>query len=468
MADYLFGATDAGRVRQNNEDAFVTAEVTEGRFLIAGVIDGVGGYAGGEIAAALTKDMILHMLSVINTKDIIARLVETFNLANEKIVEEKRDEADLSNMACVATLAVIDRHDNQLFYIHVGDTRLYLFRDNSLIKISRDQSFVGFLEDSGRLTEEAAMQHPGRSQINQALGVTSRAGKTDEYFETGFSPFLPEDIILVCSDGLTDMVNSAVIADVLRNPGTLKAKAAKLIEHANEAGGNDNITVVLARNDNAPLLHEKAMPAAGAHTTVPVADPAVPAGYNPGAPLPVKAVASGRLTYILAVLCLIFLSTTLLLFFRSHTDHPVQPVAVPVLNPQEKLLQDMLAKVKGDTLLLSGTVFKTPVVLSKGLYINRDTLIIKTDGNVILRRGPAYRGPALILSPLCSYIAVDQLVITGFETGILSYKNALDLINTRFSNVKHPVQILFTFPAHSFVNGRISRRAYRTDSIARK
>jgi serine/threonine protein phosphatase PrpC len=479
MADRLFGITDAGKVRENNEDEFITQEVMHNKFMIAGVIDGVGGYAGGEIAAALTKGVILKELETIET-DLISQLNRVFHLANEQIIEHKQGDLELMDMACVATLAVIDRQNNLLHYVHVGDTRLYLFRDHSLIKISRDQSFVGFLEDSGRLTEEAAMQHPKRNQINQALGLASRQGMTDAYFETGSSPFLPGDIILICSDGLTDMVDAALITVVLNGPETLAVKGQRLVEEANRAGGKDNVTVVLAKNDKAPAVYEmpktdkaiKTQSAGSSSSAEPLRDTvkSSPEQYV------VKQKSSKGLIFLLSALCLLFLGTTIWLFLY-HTAEGTkldQPETVlvtaikPGLNPQEKMISDTLLKLKGDTLLLSDTVFKVPVRLSQPLRIDRDTLILKTKGNIVFQSDSAYKGPALILSPKCKYVKIDQLVLENFETGVVSYNNALELKNIRFNKVNYPVQVRFAFPDQFYVNGRLSKRGYTADSLARK
>lgn len=479
MADRLFGITDAGKVRENNEDEFVTQEVMHNKFMIAGVIDGVGGYAGGEIAAALTKSVILKELETIEP-DLTSQLNRVFYLANEQIIAHKQGDLELMDMACVATLAVIDRQSNLLHYVHVGDTRLYLFRDHSLIKISRDQSFVGFLEDSGRLTEEAAMQHPKRNQINQALGLASRQGMTDAYFETGSSPFLPGDIILICSDGLTDMIDAALITAVLNGAETLAVKGQRLVEEANRAGGKDNITVVLAKNDKAPAVYE-----------MPKADQTVKSQYADSSssakplkdmvkPVPeqhmVKEKSAKGVILLLSVLCLLFLGTTVWLFLYrtaegTKLDQPgtVLVTAIkPGLNPQEKMISDTLLKLKGDTLLLSDSVFKVPVRLSRALTIDRDTLILKTKGNIVFQSDSAYKGPALILSPKCKYVKIDQLVLENFETGILSYNNALDVKNIRFNQVNYPVQVRFAFPDGFYVNGRLSKRGYTADSLAKK
>jgi len=489
MADRLFGITDAGRVRENNEDEFITQEVMQNKFMIAGVIDGVGGYAGGEIAAALTKEVILRELETIEP-DLMSQLSRVFYLANEQIATHKQGDLELMDMACVATLAVIDRQNNLLHYVHVGDTRLYLFRDHSLIKISHDQSFVGFLEDSGRLTEEAAMQHPKRNQINQALGLASREGMTDPYFETGSSPFLPDDLILLCSDGLTDMVDAALITAVLNGSETLAVKAARLVEEANLAGGKDNVTVVLAKNDKVRASYEFSK----SEQIKPVAASAVVsetvlAAEHSSAAVPLKSTVktlpehhvvqqkSGKgLIILLSALCLLFLGTTIWLFLY-HTaegtklEQPGTVLVTPVkpgLNPQEKKISDMLLSLKGDTLLLADTVFKVPVRLSQALTIDRDTLILKTKGNIVFQSDSAYKGAALILSPKCKYVKIDQLVLENFETGVVSYNNVLDLKNIRFNKVNYPVQVRFVFPDQFYVNGRLSKRNYAADSLAKK
>jgi len=151
MTDQFFGLTDTGKQRQNNEDTFIAELTADNKFIIACVIDGVGGYSGGEIAAALARESILRRLDK-PSGEIIPMIIDCFNLANEKIIQEKQSFKEHDNMACVSTLAIVDIERNQFYFGHVGDTRLYLVRDHSLVKISHDQSFVGFLEDSGRLS----------------------------------------------------------------------------------------------------------------------------------------------------------------------------------------------------------------------------------------------------------------------------------------------------------------------------
>jgi len=514
MTDHLFGITDPGKIRDNNEDLFIAEEVMKGQFIVAAVIDGVGGYEGGEIAAALTKDVLLNEVTVIGN-DVTAQLELAFNLANEEIIARKLEDQQLSNMACVATVAIVDPENNLLHYTHVGDTRLYLFRDHSLVQLSHDQSFVGFLEESGRLTEEEAMQHPKRNEVNQALGLGSIDETAGHYFERGSSPFLPGDMILICSDGLTDLVKKEGISKVLDSSATLKLMGEKLVDLANAAGGKDNITIVLVRNDKKPVKHDVARPVADLFSPVPPEAELVK--ENKSAALPVEkpelptpahnyqlpnAAAANKETNVgkpagtadpenhyrggtlknkssqgtivtLSVLCLLFLAVALWLFFTSppttlkSSGSANAPVAA-TLGAQEKLISDSLSKLKGDTLTLNSTVFAAPVQLSKALQINRDTLIIKTDSKVVFKADSAYKGPALILSSNCKYVVIDGLVLKGFATGIVSYKNQVELKNVRFEHCAQSLQVLFTFPDQNFVNGRVTKRPFLADSLITK
>ncbi|WP_449438042.1 PP2C family protein-serine/threonine phosphatase [Pedobacter steynii] len=212
-----------------------------------------------EIASGIARQSILQHLNS-QRKDLSSLMKDAIIAADEQIMAEKQKVKEHENMACVLTLAVIDLQKNLLHYAHVGDTRLYLFRDGSLIKISKDQSFVGFMEDSGRLTEEQAMSHPKRNEINKALGFGAKIAAQDDYIETGQSPFLPGDMLLLCSDGLSDMVNRQGITDILTKKTTLQEKATELIQAANNNGGRDNITVVLVKNDKQSLIHEATKP----------------------------------------------------------------------------------------------------------------------------------------------------------------------------------------------------------------
>ena len=127
MAENFFGITDTGKMRDNNEDTFIAQSISSNRFIAACVIDGVGGYEGGEVAARLSHDAILNKLQE-PSDNIIQTLKDAFVVANEKINKEKLSSGENGQMACVSTLALADVSENKFYYAHVGDTRLYLLR----------------------------------------------------------------------------------------------------------------------------------------------------------------------------------------------------------------------------------------------------------------------------------------------------------------------------------------------------
>jgi serine/threonine protein phosphatase PrpC len=159
MTENYFGITDTGKMRDNNEDDFIAEKILKDRYIMGCVIDGVGGYEGGEVATKIARETILHYFSI-PSGDIVTMMKEALKVANEKISEEKIKNSGHENMACVVTMAVADAKNKKFYYAHIGDTRLYLFRDNSLVKITKDHSFVGFLEDSGRLSEDGGDEPP--------------------------------------------------------------------------------------------------------------------------------------------------------------------------------------------------------------------------------------------------------------------------------------------------------------------
>jgi PPM family protein phosphatase len=251
MAEYYYGITDKGKRREKNEDTFFVREIMSRQLLVACVIDGVGGYTGGDVAAGIACSVLMKHLEKLS-ENVIDSLLQAMVAANTKINQQKKIGNKNEHMACVLTCAVIDIKNNKCWYAHIGDTRIYLLRDRSLIKISKDHSAVGFLEESGRLSEEEAMRHPRRNEINKALGFEEDITAADDFIETGESAFLSGDVLLLCSDGLTDMISSGKIVSVLTADKKLAAKAKALIDAANDAGGNDNITAVLVENNKQP------------------------------------------------------------------------------------------------------------------------------------------------------------------------------------------------------------------------
>ena len=469
MTDQYFGITDTGKERQNNEDAFIARESVGNRFIIACVIDGVGGYAGGEIAAGLAREAILKRLEK-PSGDVISMIIDCFELANERIIEQKQLNKEYAQMSCVSTLALADITNNQFYYAHVGDTRLYLLRDHSLVKISHDQSFVGFLEESGRLSEEEAMNHPKRNEINKALGFESHLGKSTDYIETGQSPFLSGDMLLLCSDGLTDMLGSAEITGILTKGGSLKEKGKQLIEAANHRGGKDNVTVVLVHNNKVPQQHtataiKQREPASASPANSTIEQPA----QDDEVELPVAKSSKGAIA-VLSILVALFLASTVYLYLQSKKQEVMpdkQPVAV-VSKPADPLqlkLQKAVDDLKGNVLVLSDTAYKTPIIISKAIEINHDSLLIKAKGHIVFQSDSGYTGAALKLSAKSKSIVLDSLSFVNFNTGISLTNNAVELKNVQFVNVKQSVQNELNFADKKYISGKLPHVVMRVDSL---
>lgn len=455
MGENYFGLTDPGRQRTNNEDRFIAQPAFGGKLVIACVIDGVGGYAGGEVAAELTRDEIIAQLKKI-PENILDKMVGALQDANERIIKEKEVNPQNEKMACVVTLALADINRNTFYFAHVGDTRLYLFRDGSLIKVTKDHSTVGFLEESGRLTEEAAMQHPKRNEVNKALGYEPHIALTKDFIDTGESPFLPGDMILLCSDGLSDMVASGTIISVLSSETSLKAKASTLIDLANEAGGKDNITVVLVHNDKLPVQHAATKPAAVALKKNNNEDEQVKVNEPLTDELtPVEEKSSGqninRLLLWFGILS--FLGFAWMLYKHYEAKPIAQVVATPVpMQPQRN--QQELAFL--DSINKNSIVKLTaaqPIIVTDALLIKNDSLQIIGNGTVFISDS-SYKGPAFILAPNCRYVVLDSITIQNFNVGIMAQGRGLKVKNVRFKNCNAPMQFQQQIVNDTIISGK--------------
>jgi PPM family protein phosphatase len=233
------GASHPGRVRSRNEDRF-HVDVARGIFI---VVDGVGGHPGGERAAEIAVEAVRTRLER-NTGSIVERLREAVAGANEAIHDESRVTPDLSGMACVLTAAVVS--GGRVYAGHVGDTRLYKLRGGTMVKLTHDHSPVGALEDDGRLDEREAMAHPRRHEVWRDVGTATRRPADPGFIEIVDDVFEPDAALLLCSDGLTDRVNSADVSSIIRaRAGSPAVAVQDLIWAANEAGGRDNVTAVV-------------------------------------------------------------------------------------------------------------------------------------------------------------------------------------------------------------------------------
>lgn len=258
--------TDVGRVRTGNEDSYF---VDSPLFVIA---DGMGGHAAGDVASATAVEVIQNSRSDI-TADDPASLSTAVREANRAIWAKSSNDPTLSGMGTTCTMILVD--GNRAEVAHVGDSRAYVFHAGELRQITDDHTLVGRLVREGKLQPEEAARHPQRSMITRALGV-------DEDVEVDqFTLDLSEgDRLVICSDGLSGMVSEDEMASVLKQVSDPQSVADQLVDQANEAGGEDNITVIVvdvgAESSSAPEVaaHRSDL---GERT---VTDPSADTGYH--------------------------------------------------------------------------------------------------------------------------------------------------------------------------------------------
>jgi protein phosphatase len=239
------GFTDAGRKRRRNEDAFVHEPP------LFAVADGMGGAQAGEVASRLAAAAFreFHEADELEPEERVAAIIQE---ANKRIYERARSDAKASGMGTTITAALLV--GDSVAVGHVGDSRAYRLRRGRLEQLTEDHSLVADLVRSGRLTPEEADTHPQRSVITRALGTDAEVD-----VDTFTVDVEPGDLFLLCSDGLTTMVEDEEITGTIDRSGTLEEAARALLKAANRAGGEDNVTVVLFELAGEAELEETAV-----------------------------------------------------------------------------------------------------------------------------------------------------------------------------------------------------------------
>jgi serine/threonine protein phosphatase PrpC len=471
----IAGQTDVGKRRQDNQDAFIAVPLRGETSALLVVIDGVGGYAGGERAATIAKESIQQYMAT-PKGDSLTMLREAVVFANNQIDTERRTNPSLDQMCCVLTAAVADTAAGKVYYAHVGDTRMYRYRNDELEKITSDHSLVGEREDTNELSEAEAMEHPHRNVVLRTVGSQTHRVDDDEFIESGETDFQPGDLLLLCSDGLTDMLTRGQIRGILNRPLPLTDQVRDLIQLANQQGGKDNITIVVAHQSG-----EQSRSITTVETPtqqpVPVITSPTEVTNEPGT-TGTPTAGSGRWGLGLGALAAIGLVVGLIWYQNQPVRRQSRPVSVDSI----KISNEGIARVTGftavtpteaaftaaDTLLdslrlaayqrtdhrlvLPADTFRLrePLVLTDSLLAiigdNRLTVLMPIDSTKAALAVQINRSGA---------VRLENLVISGFKTGIET-SNGGQLIAKKlyFTDVDKPM--LATVQQDSIPNAVIS------------
>lgn len=240
MENYIIAnCTDTGRTRRVNEDSMVTFDSPNGR--VVAVCDGMGGQNAGDVASQLAVAVIQDILSDNTFATPEEAITSSVIAANQAILRKASMNEDMQGMGATCVMLIVK--DGKVYYGSIGDSRIYYIGNGMIRQITKDQSYVQTLVDAGQITLAEAEHHQDKNQITNALGVE---GMTPPVI--GQMPIIPEpnSTFLLCSDGLSGMINNNTILNtVSRHDLSLNERAQMLVEQANEAGGLDNITVQL-------------------------------------------------------------------------------------------------------------------------------------------------------------------------------------------------------------------------------
>lgn len=237
--------THVGLVRQLNEDAYAIVPHQE-LFGVAVVADGMGGHLAGEVASALAVEAVVKHISEHTSQDITdpnELLVGAIKEANTAVHQRALSQQGLSGMGTTLMVSLLDAQ--QIYLGHIGDSRAYLLQAGELRQVTDDHTLVNELYKNGQITWEEALHHPQRNIVTRAVGTDERVQADLLRLE-----WSEGDLFLLCSDGLTNMVEDRLISDILRSDLSLAAKVDALLDKAILAGGHDNITVVLVQNQS--------------------------------------------------------------------------------------------------------------------------------------------------------------------------------------------------------------------------
>jgi protein phosphatase len=238
--------SDRGKVREINEDSYNVIAGYPGIPVTFIIADGMGGHNSGEIASKTAVDYVSNYIlqspgSFLESEDLSPIVKKVMEEANTDVYKKSLEHEGDRGMGTTLIVTVV--HNKKLTIGHVGDSRVYMIRDDSILRLTEDHSFIEELVKNGTLTREEAENHPNKNLITRALGCSDSI-QVDTYKYD----LKDDDVCVVCTDGLTNMLGEKEIKDIVLNSGDPEIACDKLIMEANERGGEDNITVIVFRN----------------------------------------------------------------------------------------------------------------------------------------------------------------------------------------------------------------------------
>ena len=244
MIEYSY-LTDPGKVRDHNEDSVTALKNASGEILMA-VADGMGGHKDGEVASSIAVNHIgkrfLGASSVGNKQDAMAFLKDIVSEANVLIYKYTKEHPESNGMGTTLVVAII--FEQEFLLAHIGDSRGYILEKGNLTRVTEDHSLVNELIKEGELSPEEAEHHPKKNIITRSLGISENSELDEEFFQ-----ITKNSILMLCTDGLTNMVEDMKLERLLNISESLPDKCQRLVDEANRAGGNDNISVLLVSFD---------------------------------------------------------------------------------------------------------------------------------------------------------------------------------------------------------------------------
>jgi len=369
------GNTDPGLQREVNEDRF-HVDLARGIFIL---VDGIGGQAAGGKAADVALTMLRTRLER-ETGPTADRVREAITIANNEILHLASSRPEWSGMACVLTVAVVD--EQRATIGHVGDTRLYKLRGDGIEKITRDHSPVGEREDAHQISEVEAMRHRRRNEVYRDVGSEPHTQTDPEFIDLLEIPFEPDAALLLCSDGLTDLVESATINRIVTLlAGRPDDVVNALIEAANDAGGKDNVTVVYVEGElfAANRARSCGMPAVVPETSSELGPvrPSAPDAKVSAAPPREWRTTSQRVVRIALVALLTIVTVAAVLRWDPSWRLPVPtalqtPEAAPgvaVVQPTESIADALNLAKPGSQVIVEPGEYRERLVLKDGVRL---------------------------------------------------------------------------------------------------